>query len=188
MALLVLGLVWVIVLVPIALRKNAERRLGSPLGMFSSLAVRLKATMSVPKLLAQPVLPVAEQRSPMTNEERALAARRERARLQRRFARRRQIVARFCAATVALVVVGIIPPLHVMLYLAAMVGLLTGAYLALVAHVARIERLADERARKVVQLPLSSGGTQAPSVGYAVMGGPAPMPIRPSFVIVDKPS
>ncbi len=185
MVALVLVLIWVVALVPFALRKRAEWALSSSVDRFRDSTGRLRRIY--PHLVA-----VATERGdapwvarpPLAGSYRPPS----RARLAERRARRRRTLTLLGCATAGTFVLGAIPALRVLWDLSLVALVLGAGYVAALVHFARLEAFAAERARKVVPLQ-PVGANHRPVEQYAAAGGQvvAMLPVRPAFVLVDRP-
>lgn len=179
---LLLIVVWLVALVPLALRKLAERHVSSSVAQFH------QSIRAIDR--ACPVVPgtdrVAGGRGALAPDpaEVARRQRRERELTRARTARRRRTLVSLAGATGGAFVLGAIPALRPLWYLALVTFLLTAAYVALLVWLQRMaaEAAADsERAIKVVPIGRHFG-ERHPESGPAVG---LHRPLRPAFVLVD---
>jgi len=181
MVVLVLVLVWVAALLPIALRKRSEWEITASVsrfryrtGLLRRAYPRLAAAASAPESSAQ-----LRARPPVPG----------RPKLAERRARRRRVLATLLGATFGTFLLGAIPALRPLWALSLVSLGATAAYVALLAHFARLELEAATRDRKVVPITARRAApaleaTRVAAVGHAAVDVPA----RPAFVLVEAPS
>lgn len=176
MIVLILVLVWVAALLPIALKKRSEWELSSSISQFRqrrralvgfSPSATPAAAGPVP---AGPGETTAAQRDPRSEK----AAR---ARLKARTERRRRALTALLGSFFASLVLGAIPALRPLWDLALVAGLCSVGYVGALVYFRRVEELALERKRKVVEL-----------TARARQSSVAPIRPRPPFVIVEATS
>jgi len=177
---LILVLVWVAALLPIALKKRSDWDLFTSITRFR----QHRRTLVRMSPWADDRLNDSSGRPAPTNVTRAFAGRRPgdvdraaRERLKALRERRRRILTRLVATFLASLFLGAVPALRPLWYIALMAGIATGAYVAALVYFRRLDELAVERDRKVVELATR-----------ARQSAVAPVRSRPSFVIVEATS
>jgi hypothetical protein len=178
----VLLIVWVVALLPFALRKRHEWVRGGSIDRFGE---QRRAFRNRYATYAVPVTPAGrsvEEENLAALEARRDALRAERQRIRRLRARRRVVLTRLCLAVIGSFVLGAIPPLH-SLWDISFVGMF-----AAIAYAAAIVRLArDEEFR--LNRPVHP--VVAPPVRQEARPGGVVVPlrqVRPAFVIVEATS
>jgi hypothetical protein len=177
---LLLVVVWLVVLVPIALRKFSEWQVTASVAQFRLRTRAMgRACPATPHLDAE-TLPASE--ATLDPEAEAHRKRRERERAKLRIARRRRTLLWLAGTLGASFVLGAIPPLRGLWDLSLATFLLATGYVALLVRIQRAaaaEAAATERAEKVVPL-------RRPADRDAMPGGVGTLPpARPAFVLVD---
>lgn len=173
MIVLVLVLVWVAALLPIALKKRSEWDLSSSITQFRHN--RRALDRFVPGAVVDAARPVPAATTAPRRDARSERAVRARRRALRR--RRRHTLATLAGTFAGSLVLGAIPALRPLWDLTLVAGLATGGYVAALVYVRRLEELAAERDRKVVEL-----------AERARQSAIAPVRPRPPFVIVSATS
>jgi hypothetical protein len=167
----VLVLVWVVALLPIALKKRSEWELSSSISQFRHRRRALDR-------LAPSAGPA--EGAPMNSPAPPHGRRRDQTARQRRRAlcqRRRRTLTALAATVVGGLVFGTIPALQPLWYVALVAGIALIGYLAALVYVRRLEELAAERDRKVIEL-----------AERARRSAIAPVQPRPAFVIIGAGS
>jgi len=178
----ILLLVWVVALLPLALRKLSEWQLSSSVSEFDhrtrllrrtypAMAARAAAGGGVDGTVEAAALPDGTRRA-------ASARRAARERARQRLARRRRALAILAGTALGTFVLGAIPALRVLWDLTVVDLLLTGGYVALLVHFRRLETTAGDDCDANVPLRVVEGGRQPATIT------PLP-PARPAFVILE---
>lgn len=174
---LLLVVVWLVVLVPVALRKLSERQLSASVDQFRHRARAIGRATPVAVPYVDP-------------ERRAWERARERSRAQRRRERRRRVLTTLLASFGASLVLGAIPALRPLWDLSLVAFLLSTGYVALLVRAERervISAALAERAEKVVQIGehrrFGERHRGVDADGRAIVG--TLPPARPAFVVVD---
>lgn len=173
MIVLVLVLVWVAALLPIALKKRSEWELSSSISQFR---YRRRALDRVTPVAAPGATRPGDAAVPGPRRD-ARGERAARARRQALRQRRRRTLATLAGTFAGSLVLGAIPALRPLWDLALVAGLATAGYVVALVYVHRLEELAAERDRKVVEL-----------AARAREGAIVPIRPRPPFVIVGGAS
>ena len=188
MLIAVLVLVWIAALTPIAYRHYTDRQATVSVERFSYRAWLVRR--------ATPAIGMQEVNStPHSRAARRLdikvQIRQERQRIQRRRERRRRVLAGFVVAILFSLVMGVIPALRLLWFVALAASVFGAAYVYVLVSVARGEALNLERLRKIIPL----GAEQADEIEHhalVVAGGSrkvlysTPLPRQPSFVVLDS--
>ena len=195
MVVLLLVVVWLVALVPVALRKLSEWQVTSSVARFRYRSRVMGRTFPlVPYSAEVPVAPTPARARAIDPEDAARLRRERRARSARLVVRRRKTLARLCGAFVVTFLLGAVPVLRVLWDLSLVVFLLATGYLALLVWFQRIavaEAASLERAAKVVPIYASTRrrvrtagpwSTMRPDVARPASTLP---PARPAFVLVD---
>ena len=180
MIVLVLVLVWMAALLPIALKKRSEWDLSSSITQFRHRRRALDRFAPVTNPAAAGPRGVTTTTSPRRDARDARDARGERVARARRQAlrqRRRRTLAVLVGTFGGSLVLGAIPALRPLWDLTLVAALATVGYLAALVYVRRLEELAAERDRKVVEL-----------AARARQSAIVPVQPRPPFVIVGAGS
>lgn len=180
MIVLILVLVWAAALLPIALKKRSEWELSSSISQFRQ---RRRALVGFAPAGAPSAWVPPGDIGPGTAGDDATGLRgvrgenAARARLKARAERRRRALGALGGTFLASLVFGAIPALRPLWDLALVAGLGTAAYVGALVYFRRVEELALERKRKVVEL-----------TARARQSAVAPIRPRPPFVIVEATS
>lgn len=174
MIVLVLVLVWVAALLPIALKKRSEWDLSSSISQFRH---RRRALDRFTPVTAPAAAGRPGGTAPATPRRDARSERAARARRQALRQRRRRTLGTLAGTFAGSLVLGAVPALRPLWDLALVVGLATVGYLAALVYFRRLEELAAERDRKVVEL-----------AARARQSAIVPVRPRPPFVIVGATS
>lgn len=195
MVVFLLVVVWLVALVPVALRKLSEWQVTSSVARFRYRSRVMGRTFPlVPYAAEVPVAPTPARVRAIDPEDAVRLRRERRARSARLVARRRKTLAWLCGAFVVTFLLGAVPALRVLWDLTLVVFLLATGYIALLVRFQRIavaEAALEERAAKVVPID-AFPGRRVQTVGpWSTMrpdvAGPARAlpPARPAFVLVD---
>jgi len=178
---LLLVVVWLVALVPFALRRFSEWQLTSSLTQFRDSAGAMRRARPATGSDVDPALDV----DPRIVERRR---ERERARAAELVARRRRVLAVLCSTFLGTLVLGAIPGLGVLWDISLLAFAATTGYVALLVRLRReavARAAASERAEKVVPihsaLRRDAGAPAAAGVHFPAMLPP----VRPAFVLVD---
>jgi hypothetical protein len=142
MVLLVLVLIWLVVTLPIAVRKFSEFQLMSSVARFQHQTEMLGRT-HVKFVGAGVRAPGSPPRAPV---------REIRARIEVQRTRRRETLLLLGSGICSTLLIGEVPELRAFWVVAVLLATITGVYLALLVRCAAAESAAAERARKVVAL------------------------------------
>lgn len=188
---LLLVVVWLVALVPVALRKFSEWRITASVAEFHHRSRAMGRARPVAAGNEGAAARAAERDDPAELDR---LRGRERARRRERVARRRRALRYLLVTLTSTFVLGAIPALRALWDLSLITFLMTTGYLALLVRVER-ERMSiaaeSERAEKVVQMHAHRRGHEPdgavePVARHAVGVGVLP-PARPAFVLVDMP-
>ncbi len=151
MVVLVLVLIWLVVTLPIAVRKLSEFQLVSSVARFRHQTEMLERT-HVKFVGAGVRAPGSPPRAPVLDESQLTALREIRARIEAQRTRRRETLLLLGSGICSTLLVGEVPELRAFWVVAVLLATVTGVYLALLVRCAAAESAAAERARKVVAL------------------------------------
>ncbi len=186
MVVLLLVVVWLVALVPLALRWFSEWQLTASLSQFRDTAGamrRVRPASSAPPGAVPGGAP-GEEDSQVLEARRA----RERARAAELVARRRRVLTVLASSLLGTLVLGAIPGLGVLWDVSLVSFVATTGYVALLVRFRRAavaQVVATERAAKVVSIN-SARRRDAGAAGAAGVTAPMPLPpLRPAFVLVD---
>ncbi|MDA8291930.1 MAG: hypothetical protein M0Z33_09675 [Actinomycetota bacterium] len=177
MVVLLLVVVWLVALVPFALRRFSEWQLTASVTQFQDSAGAMRRARAV----AQAPRPRSSEPPDPAME--AARQARERARATELVLRRRRVLTELTATFLGTLVLGAIPGLGILWDLSLVAFLATTGYVALLVRFRReavARAAATERAEKVVPIHLARRDRP--------VGPTAPVslpPARPSFVLVD---
>ncbi len=193
MVVFVLVLIWLVVILPIAVRKLSEFQLVSSVARFqhrTELLERAHANF----VGANGRAPVSQARGRLLDETQLAVLRAVQARIDARRVRRRETLLLLGSGICSTLLVGSVPSLHAFWVAAVFLASVTGVYLLLLVRCAGTEARAAERARKIVAIATVVDEAEAPEEcrviavgeGGNVIGGPAPKPPRPRLVLTDR--
>jgi len=186
----ILMLVWLVALLPLALRKLSEWQLSSSVSQFDHRTRLLRRTYpAMARRAAEGAghatagrapqgapAPDGGARQPAAASPPARRAARERAR--QRLARRRRTLAVLACTALGTFVLGAIPALRALWDLTVVDLLLTAGFVALLVHFRRLETTSGEHRDAAIPLRVVEGGRQPATIT------PLP-PARPAFVILE---
>ena len=188
MLIAVLFLVWVAALTPIAYRHYTDRQATVSVERFSYRA--WLARRASPAIGMQEVNSTPHSRAARRLDMK-VQVRHERQRIQRRRERRRRVLMALVVTLLVSVVLGVVPALRLLWFVALGTSVLGAAYVYVLVSVARGETLNLERLRKIVPL-----GTDQPDEieHHALVAGggsrgtlySTPLPRQPSFVVLES--
>ena len=157
MVVLVLVLVWLVVILPIAVRKFSEYRLVSSVARFRHQTELLgRAHANFTSLNAR--LPSSEKEARVVNEAQASALRAVQTRIEARRTRRRETLLLLGSGICSTLLVGAVPSLRAFWVVAVLLAMVTGVYLALLVRCAAAEAMTAERALKIVTITTAADG------------------------------
>lgn len=178
MVVLLLVVVWLVALVPVALRRFSEWQLTASLHHFQDSAGAMRR--------ARPVTSGVGPSRPVAVNPALEAARRarERARSAALMARRRRVLVVLVSVLAGSLVLGALPSLSALWDLSLVAFAATSGYVAILVRVHRegvARAAASERREKVVSIHSSRRSAAA-----GALEAPSPLPpARPAFVLVD---
>jgi hypothetical protein len=155
MVVLILVLVWLVVILPIAVRRLSEFQLVSSVARFrhqTELLERAHADF----FEASTRLPTPRGKTRALDDDQAAIARAVQARLEARRARRRETLLLLGSGICSTLLVGAVPSLRAFWVVAVLLAAVTGVYLALLARCAATDALTVERACKVVAITIAA--------------------------------
>jgi len=189
---LLLVVVWLVALVPVALRKLSEWQVTASVARFRhQRRVMSKSLAYPPPPVGVRALPVPRQVVGTGKTQSAWAQHRGRERSARLVARRRRVLARLTASLALTLVLGAVPALRFLWDLSLVSFFLTSGYIALLVRVQQLaiaEAAESERAEKVVSIHARAGRVEGSAAAYGSFGhSGSPGQARPAYVLVDVP-
>jgi hypothetical protein len=195
MVVLVLVLIWLVVILPIAVRKLSEFQLVSSVARFRHQTELLKRAhanfVGTNGRLSGP-----ENKMRVMNDAQAAVLRTVQARISARRARRRETLLLLGSGIVSTLLVGAVPSLRAFWVVAVLLAMITGVYLALLVRCAAAEAIAAERALKVVAITNAVGEADSQQEGRVEAAGGGRFaavsqgyePRRPRLVVPEGPA
>lgn len=190
MVVLLLVVVWLVALVPVALRKFSEWQVTASVAEFRYRTRAMGRACPAAGPVGMPDVRSARPVPPVDPDELERLRRHQRARAAQQMARRRRALSVLTSVLGATFVLGAIPALRVLWDLSLVAFLLTTGYLALLVRFQRGRAVAaatSERDEKVVPIHAHrrhrDGVEGAAGEGRAIVG--TLPPARPAFVLVD---
>lgn len=154
MVVLVLVLIWLVVVLPIAVRKLSEFQLVSSVARFhhqTELLGRVHENFVGSARGSQS----RRAEAPPLDEAQLAAVRAVQARIDERRSRRREALLLLGSGILSTLLIGAVPSLRAFWVVAVLLATVTGVYLAMLVRCAAAEALAAERARKIVMMPVT---------------------------------
>jgi hypothetical protein len=193
MVVIVLVLVWLVVILPIAVRKLSEFQLVSSVARFhhqTELLERAHASF----VGVHTRLPVARGKAPPPDDAQMAIVRAIQARIDARRTRRREMLLLLGSGICSTLLVGAVPSLRAFWVVAVLLATVTGVYLSLLVRCAASDAAAAERARKVVAITTGADEIEPPQehrVAVMGRGGFVDVPQAfdprvPRFVVSDE--
>ena len=155
MVVLVLVLIWLVVVLPIVVRKLSEFQLVSSVARFhhqTELLGRVHENFVGSARGSQG----RRGGAPPLDEAQLAAVRAVQARIDERRSRRREALLLLGSGILSTLLVGAVPSLRAFWVVAVLLATVTGMYLAMLVRCAAAEALAAERARKIVMMPVTA--------------------------------
>ena len=189
MVVLLLVVVWLVALVPIALRKLSEWQVTASVARFRRQRRVMSKTLPYPPQLVG-VRPLPEPRRGAGPAQSARMQRQMRERSARLMARRRRVLARLAGSLVVTLVLGAVPPLRFLWDVSLATFFLTSGYVALLVRLQQVraaEAAEHERAEKVVPIDVRHRQAEASMPVGSSRHAATLAPTRPAYVLVDVP-
>ncbi len=155
MVVLVLVLIWLVVVLPIAVRKLSEFQLVSSVARFhhqTELLGRVHENFVGSARGSQG----RRGGAPPLDEAQLAAVRAVQARIDERRSRRREALLLLGSGILSTLLIGAVPSLRAFWVVAVLLATVTGVYLAMLVRCAAAEALAAESARKIVMMPVTA--------------------------------
>jgi hypothetical protein len=194
MVVFVLVLIWLVVILPIAVRKFSEYQLVSSVARFRHRTELLeRAHANFVGLNARLSVPPAKAR--VLNDAQVTLERAVRARIDARRTRRRETLLLLGSGICSTLLIGAVPSLRGFWVVAVLLATITGVYLTLLIRCAATEALAAERARNIIGITIAAEAELQQECRIVATGGgrnsfvpQTPERHRPCLVIPNRPA
>jgi len=155
MVVLVLVLIWLVVVLPIAVRKLSEFQLVSSVARFHH-QTELLGRVHENFVGSARGSDGRRAGAPPLDDAQLAAVRAVQTRIDERRSRRREALLLLGSGILSTLLIGAVPSLRAFWVVAVLLATVTGVYLAMLVRCATAEALAAERARKIVVMPVTA--------------------------------